>query len=399
MTIDKRFALLADNGDVLYPYQKRQQSTGRYGFAAATPEHGQDRHSGGHYTTDIREVIRGVLFEGWGIRAKSEADGSRARDGTFKLGERAVPEYWIAPEFRHLAVGAALQPRATLTEIKVPSGSRAQEKTSKWASALTVDDFAAAFEAVSPRATDSQLMMLFGHAVAKDAMLSMQGIATLGEYDDYSAANIQYGKLGRLFAEHLHIRDLDNFTEVLAEPGDSDANGHWQWKLRPALVAALHELGHVDSPCSGPGVAEAMATVAADPQSQGISETTRTALVNARIGQGGYRKRLLRLWGGQCAVSACSVPSVLVASHAKSWASSSNAERLDVYNGLVLAASIDRLFDAGLISFDDDGQLLHKALPCSELRAVGLGDDSRLRFVHEPHKAYLSAHRRQHGYE
>ncbi|WP_018436861.1 HNH endonuclease [Paraburkholderia atlantica] len=399
MTIDKRFALLADNQDVLYPYQKRQQSTGRYGFAATTPEHGQDRHGGGYYTTDIHEVIQGVLFKGWGIRAKSEGNGTHGREGTFKLGERAVSAYWLAPEFRYLAAGAEIQPLATLTEREDLLGSDSREKASIRADAISVEDFVAAFENVAPRATDRQLSMLYGHAAAADAMLSMQAIAVLGGYDDYSAANIQYGKLGRLFAEHLNITGLDNFTNVLAEAGHADVNGHWQWRLRPALVEALTDLGHVEGRCNGLGATEAIADVDADPQSRGVSETTRLALANARLGQGGYRKRMLRLWGGRCAISGCSITSVLIASHAKSWASSSNAERLDEFNGLILAASIDRLFDAGLIAFADDGRLLHKTVPGAELLAIGLAGDSRLRFVHERHRPFLAEHRLQHGFE
>ncbi|WMY08104.1 HNH endonuclease [Paraburkholderia phenoliruptrix] len=403
MTIDKRFALLADNEngseDVLYPYQKHQQATGRNGFAATTPEHGQDRHSGGYYTTDLREVIQGVLFKGWGIRAKAVAGGTRVREGTFKLGERAVSAYWLAPEFRYLATGAEIQPRMTLPERKPAFGNNAKEPVAVQLKAVSAADFVAAFEAVAPRATDRQLSMLVGHAAATDAILSMQAIAALGRYDEYSAANIQYGKLARLFAEYFHISGLENYVEVLAEPGSLDVNGHWQWKLRPALVDALTELGHVETPCSEFGAAQAVAEVDADPQSLGVPETTRLALANARIGQGGYRKRMLRLWGGQCAISECSLTSVLVASHAKSWALSSNIERLDEFNGLILAASIDRLFDVGLIGFADDGGLLHKALPPAELQAVGLASSSRLRFVHERHRPFLAAHRRQHGFE
>jgi hypothetical protein len=400
MTVEKRFALLADNGDVLYPYQKGQQVTGRFGFAASTPEYGQDRHAGGYYTTDIREVIEGVLFKEWGIRAKTAEEQTRARAGTFKLGERAVSGYWLAPEFRYLAVGATIQPVPTLPRRKEKSDGRTPEAAVfAQVDGVSAEDFAAAFESIAPQATDRQLKMLFGHAAAKDAMLSMQVIAELADYGDYSSANIQYGKLGHLFAEHLHIAGLENFTEILAEPGTPDANGHWQWKLRPALIEALTELGHVERACAGAGAAEAMAEVDADPQSKGIPETTRLALVNARIGQGGYRKRMLRVWGGQCAVSSSSISPVLVASHAKSWTSSSNQERLDEYNGLILAASIDKLFDSGLISFSDDGLLLRKELPLAELSAIGLSDGSGLRFVHERHRPYLAAHRQHHRFE
>ncbi|WP_425095181.1 HNH endonuclease [Burkholderia ambifaria] len=108
---------------------------------------------------------------------------------------------------------------------------------------------------------------------------------------------------------------------------------------------------------------------------------------------------MLRLWGGQCAISECSLTSVLVASHAKSWVLSSKSGRLDEFNGLILVASIDRLFDVGLIGFADDGGLLHKALPPAELQAVGHASSSRLQFVDERHQPFLAAHRRQHGFE
>ncbi|KWI25664.1 hypothetical protein WM04_25860 [Burkholderia ubonensis] len=53
-----------------------------------------------------------------------------------------------------------------------------------------------------------------------------------------------------------------------------------------------------------------------------------------------------------CAVTGCSVTRVVVASHAKPWADSTDDERLDPNNGLPLVATLDKLFDAGLIGFD-----------------------------------------------
>jgi hypothetical protein len=48
----------------------------------------------------------------------------------------------------------------------------------------------------------------------------------------------------------------------------------------------------------------------------------------------------------------------LIASHIKPWRVSTNAERLDGENGLLLSPNIDFLFDRGFISFADDGALL-----------------------------------------
>ena len=88
------------------------------------------------------------------------------------------------------------------------------------------------------------------------------------------------------------------------------------------------------------------------------SATTKTALVEARIGQGAYRADLMKAWNGRCAVTACSIPEMLRASHVKPWRVSNNAERLDSQNGLILAAHLDALFDRNLITFDDNGAMI-----------------------------------------
>jgi putative restriction endonuclease len=104
-----------------------------------------------------------------------------------------------------------------------------------------------------------------------------------------------------------------------------------------------------------------------------LSVTTRSALVAARLGQGRYRRELMRRWNGACAVTGCRVGAVLRASHCKPWRMSNNSERLDSNNGLVLAANLDALFDAGLISFDDvGGMLVAGVLSPVERRALGL---------------------------
>jgi predicted restriction endonuclease len=49
-------------------------------------------------------------------------------------------------------------------------------------------------------------------------------------------------------------------------------------------------------------------------------------------------------------------PALLQASHIKPWACcESEAERLDVHNGLLLSVLWDAAFDKGLVTFEDDG--------------------------------------------
>lgn len=88
------------------------------------------------------------------------------------------------------------------------------------------------------------------------------------------------------------------------------------------------------------------------------TQTVRKALVDARLGQGEFRSNVLRLWDGHCAVSGSSTLVAIRASHIKPWRDSTDQERLDPFNGLPLIANLDALFDAGLISFAESGEIL-----------------------------------------
>ena len=130
-----------------------------------------------------------------------------------------------------------------------------------------------------------------------------------------------------------------------------------------------------------------------DPQDLAQTDTEREALIKARIGQGGYREALLAYWGG-CAVTHCSVPALLRASHIKPWREATPRERLDPYNGLLLTPNLDLAFDQGLISFDDQGQiLLGEDLDPDSARALNITPELRLRQIEPRHRAYLAWHR------
>lgn len=129
----------------------------------------------------------------------------------------------------------------------------------------------------------------------------------------------------------------------------------------------------------------------------GSSKTTeREALCLARIGQGQFRVGCSQIWGWRCAVTGAAIQEVLRASHIKPWSKSNDIERLDPYNGLLLAAHVDALFDRHLISFSDNGDLLVSSrLACDELAKIGITlGDSQIVGVHEKHRPYLAQHRR-----
>src|SRR5260370_37976799 len=82
-----------------------------------------------------------------------------------------------------------------------------------------------------------------------------------------------------------------------------------------------------------------------------VTETDREAIVRARVGQGLFKQRVMQI-ETSCRITGVDNLTHLVASHCKPWRDSTNEERLDGENGLLLTPSIDHLFDRGFIRFD-----------------------------------------------
>jgi putative restriction endonuclease len=85
--------------------------------------------------------------------------------------------------------------------------------------------------------------------------------------------------------------------------------------------------------------------------------TTRTAIIQARNGQGPFRQAVEQIESA-CRLTGVSEKPFLIASHIKPWRCSNDNERLDGHNGLLLSPHVDKLFDKGYISFSDRGAVL-----------------------------------------
>ena len=84
--------------------------------------------------------------------------------------------------------------------------------------------------------------------------------------------------------------------------------------------------------------------------------TEAERLVVQRIGQEIFRARLMNYWQGRCPLTGITDPALLRASHIIPWSEcESDAERLDVHNGLLLSALWDAAFDRALVTFDEEG--------------------------------------------
>jgi len=113
--------------------------------------------------------------------------------------------------------------------------------------------------------------------------------------------------------------------------------------------------------------------------------------IKHRKGQEKFRKLLLNKYN-YCAL--CGIDAIYTrASHIKPWVASSNQERLDLHNGLLLCPNHDYLFDKGLISFTDLGTILISTkLTEIQMQFFNIHKQMKLKIT-EQMKNYLEYHR------
>lgn len=180
-------------------------------------------------------------------------------------------------------------------------------------------------------------------------------------------------------------------------PLSANGNASFVVSTEAALATLLRRIA---------GLARALPNAAVNAYTQAVSDeiaalpatlqgTEVERLVRQRVGQQKFREAMLDYWGSACALTGISLPAVLRASHAKPWAEcASDAERLDVFNGFLLSANLDALFDKFLISFDGVGKILiSDTLTAADVAALGLTSEQKLRWLAPAHEKYLEYHR------
>ncbi|PWW38568.1 HNH endonuclease [Idiomarina loihiensis] len=87
-----------------------------------------------------------------------------------------------------------------------------------------------------------------------------------------------------------------------------------------------------------------------------LKSTEIKSSIYTRVGQELFRAVLISHWKG-CAVTGFGDKRMLLASHIKPWSVSSDNERLNLFNGLLLLPHYDCAFDKGLITFSLCGRI------------------------------------------
>lgn len=123
--------------------------------------------------------------------------------------------------------------------------------------------------------------------------------------------------------------------------------------------------------------------------------TERSGLVTSRVGQGAYRKSILHRWSYQCAATGYSDTRILIASHIQPWKDSTDDQRLDVDNGILLSPDYDALFDKHLISFESSGKIvLGSELKKTPLESLGITGKEKIDNLTDGNRHYLKLHNR-----
>jgi len=127
-----------------------------------------------------------------------------------------------------------------------------------------------------------------------------------------------------------------------------------------------------------------------------LDATTKQRVIDARLGQGFFKERIYE-FERSCRLTSVETPGLLIASHIKPWRLCETAlERLDGANGLLLTSHVDLLFDRGLISFSNSGEvILSPKLSLYDLDLLGLRSSciAGVGAFHKRQKVYLEFHR------
>lgn len=125
-----------------------------------------------------------------------------------------------------------------------------------------------------------------------------------------------------------------------------------------------------------------------------LTETESEAKTKVRLGKQKFRTELMGIWHKKCAICEIELPALLKASHAKPWKDSTESERLNKYNGILLCYNHAALYDEGFISFDGQGKI-HISSQIPEVDYEKYAVHAKVKITRtEENKPYFKWHKR-----
>lgn len=241
--------------------------------------------------------------------------------------------------------------------------------------------------------------MLKANYRAEGRKITATKLAKAAGYDSYEIGNEQYGSFAHELSDLLGVKPEQTrkgqpiWTLAICDASEeTDSHGHFQWVLKDAVASALEKLGIVT-----PVVVDNIFQELEEKRNnlETLSQKNREATIQARIGQGLFRERLINHWEG-CSVTGFDNTNLLIASHIKPWRNCTFPEALSMTNGLLLLPNIDLAFDRGFVSFDATGKIIFSPQFSDEdASALGISRSMKLRWCHPQHEEFLEYHRKK----
>lgn len=115
-------------------------------------------------------------------------------------------------------------------------------------------------------------------------------------------------------------------------------------------------------------------------------------IIKARINQSVFREKLFHRYK-TCCLCGVSDARMLVASHIKPWSECNPNEKVDIDNGFLLCPNHDKVFDSGLITFDNDGSIIiSKSLKETDRIFLNLRENMKIE-INGKNRKYIEYHR------
>lgn len=89
----------------------------------------------------------------------------------------------------------------------------------------------------------------------------------------------------------------------------------------------------------------------------GVDGREKESIISVRVNQSVIRTNAIRKYGCRCVLCGLRTKELLVASHIKAWSESTEKEKGDPDNVLLLCPNHDAVFDKHLITFDGEGKI------------------------------------------
>ncbi len=167
------------------------------------------------------------------------------------------------------------------------------------------------------------------------------------------------------------------------------------YKILPGLYGLVNHLDKIPLEYQPDDVLERQ--IESEVTESEIKNTSKIIQQTIRLGQEKFRRSLLKEINF-CPITGITNTRILTASHIKPWRVANNNERLDKNNGFIFAPTIDKLFDIGLITFENNKALLvSKALDIGNVKSIGIEPkkiyqnlpvESRIQYL-EYHRKYI----------